>query len=66
MLALTRDKLAVALTKLATRKPDFDPVGAEPSGIESAVPKQICSTCPTPKKDIAEAPPKKYSRRVAR
>jgi sugar/nucleoside kinase (ribokinase family) len=66
MLALTRDKLAVALTKLATRKPDFDPVGTEPSGIESALPKKICSTCPTPKKDIAEAPPKKYSRRVAR
>lgn len=56
MLALSRDKMAGALTKLATRKPDFDPVGIEPSGVESGVPKKICSTCPTPKKGTQKLP----------
>jgi fructokinase len=53
MLALSRDQLAAALAKLASRKPDFDPIENEPIGNESGVSKGICATCSTPKKDIS-------------
>jgi sugar/nucleoside kinase (ribokinase family) len=53
MLALSRDQMAAALTKLASRKPDFDPVENEPSGNDSGVPKRICATCSTPKKEAS-------------
>jgi sugar/nucleoside kinase (ribokinase family) len=66
MSALSRDQMAVALNKLAARKADFDPSGAEPSGNESGVPKKICATCSTPKKEVSPAAPKRNSRGIAR
>lgn len=65
MLALSRDQIAAALTKLASRKPEFDPAGAEPSGTESSVPKKICATCSVSKRDRAMAMPVTSERRVA-
>lgn len=52
MMALSRDELANALTRLATRKPDFDPGENEPSGNETGIPKKICASCSAPKKEV--------------
>jgi sugar/nucleoside kinase (ribokinase family) len=66
MLALSRDEMAAALTKLASRNPEFDPAGAERSGNESSIPKNICATCSVPNRDGAMAKPIKSDLRVAR
>lgn len=66
MLALSRDQMAAALTKLASRKPEFNPADAGSSGPENGIPKKICATCAPSKNGAAPTTANRRSRRAAR
>lgn len=65
MFALSRAQLTKTLLTLASRKPDFAPSVDAPAH-EIDVPKRICATCSTTKKEQKAAVPKKREKRASR
>jgi fructokinase len=65
MHALSRDQMAITLTKLSSRKPEQLPEVESTANHDSEIPKKICATCSTDKKDRAPSRAKRLTRRSA-
>jgi len=65
MHALSRDQMANALTELSSCKPEQLPEVQSTANHDSEIPKKICATCSTDKKDRAPPKSKRLPRRSA-
>jgi hypothetical protein len=57
--------MAITLTKLSSRKPEQLPEVESTAAHDSEIPKKICATCSTDKRDRAQSKAKRLTRRSA-